>query len=277
MKKYLVIGNPIEHSLSPLIHNHWMRKYHLSNSIYEKKKVEKKDLKDIVDQVRNDEIKGVNVTVPFKKEIIPFLDSVIGDAHLTQSVNTVCKINNEVCGYNTDVGGFKKSLQESPIDYKNKNIFILGAGGVTSSILQAFIDTAKKIYITNRTKEKAEELKKLGDLSTALPRLGTENIEVIDWGERPEACDIVLNTTSIGLTKGENLNLDFKDYKDKKNILFYDLIYNPKETNFLKDAKLRGNMTMNGKMMFLWQAHMAFKIWTNISPKIDDEVIKLLD
>ena len=277
MKKYLVIGNPIEHSLSPLIHNHWMRKYHLSNSIYEKKKVEKKDLKDIVDQVRNDEIKGVNVTVPFKKEIIPFLDSVIGDAHLTQSVNTVCKFNNEVCGYNTDVGGFKKSLQESPIDYKNKNIFILGAGGVTSSILQAFIDTAKKIYITNRTKEKAEELKKLGDISTTLPRLGTESIEVIDWGKRPEACDIVLNTTSIGLTKGENLNLDFEDYKDNKNILFYDLIYNPKETNFLKDAKLRGNMTMNGKMMFLWQAHMAFKIWTNISPEIDDEVIKLLD
>ena len=277
MKKYLVIGNPIEHSLSPLIHNHWMRKYRLSNSIYEKKKVEKKDLKDIVDQVRNDEIKGVNVTVPFKKEIIPFLDSVIGDAHLTQSVNTVCKFNNEVCGYNTDVGGFKKSLQESPIDYKNKNIFILGAGGVTSSILQAFIDTAKKIYITNRTKEKAEELKKLGDISTTLTRLGTESIEVIDWGKRPEACDIVLNTTSIGLTKDENLNLDFEDYKDNKDILFYDLIYNPKETNFLKDAKVRGNMTMNGKMMFLWQAHMAFKIWTNISPEIDDEVIKLLD
>ena len=277
MKKYLVIGNPIKHSLSPLIHNHWMRKYRLSDSIYEKKKVEKKDLKDIVEQVRNDEIKGVNVTVPFKKEIIPFLDSVIGDAHLTQSVNTVCKFNNEVCGYNTDVVGFKKSLQESSIDYKNKNIFILGAGGVTSSILQAFIDTAKKIYITNRTKEKAEELKKLGDISTTLPRFGTESIEVIDWGKRPEVCDIVLNTTSIGLTKDENLNLDFEDYKDNENILFYDLIYNPKETNFLKDAKVRGNMTMNGKMMFLWQAHMAFKIWTNISPEIDDEVIKLLD
>ena len=277
MKKYLVIGNPIEHSLSPLIHNYWIKKYGLIDSVYEKKKVEKKDLKVIVDQVRNGQIKGLNITVPFKKEIIDLLDCVHGDALLTQSVNTLCKVNKEVHGYNTDTEGFKESLQDGSIDYENKNIFILGAGGVTSSILKAFVGTAKKIYITNRTKKKAEELKKLGDISIAALQLEKKTIEVIDWGKKPKVCDIVINTTSVGLKEDENLDLEFEDYENNKDVLFYDLIYNPKETNFLKDAKLRDNRTMNGKMMFLWQAKIAFKIWTNISPEIDDEAIRLLD
>ena len=286
MKKYLVIGNPIEHSLSPLIHNYWMKKYHLIDSVYEKKKVEKKDLISIVDQVRSGEIKGVNITVPYKKEIIPLLDEIKGDAQLTQSVNTLCKVNNEVHGYNTDTKGFKYSLDDSHlpnnleynfIDCKNKNIFIIGAGGVTSSILEAFIDTANKIYITNRTKEKAKELKKLGDISITLLGRKKNTIEVVEWGEKPEICDVVINTTSVGLTRDENLNLDFKDYQNNKNTLFYDLIYNPKETKFLKEARLRGNKTMNGKMMFIWQAQIAFHMWTGVEAEIDGDVIKLLN
>ena len=286
MKKYLVIGNPIGHSLSPLIHNYWMKKYHLIDSVYEKKKVEKKDLIGIVDQVRSGEIKGVNITVPYKKEIIPLLDEIKGDAQLTQSVNTLCKVNNEVHGYNTDTKGFKYSLDDSHlpnnleynfIDCKNKNIFIIGAGGVTSSILEAFIDTANKIYITNRTKEKAKELKKLGDISITLLGRKKNTIEVVEWGEKPEICDVVINTTSVGLTKDENLNLDFKDYQNNKNTLFYDLIYNPKETKFLKEARLRGNKTMNGKMMFIWQAQIAFHMWTGVEAEIDGDVIKLLN
>ena len=277
MKKYLVIGNPIGHSLSPLIHNYWMKKYGLIDSVYEKKKVEIKDLKGIVDQVRNGQIKGVNITVPFKKEIIVLLDQVKGDALLTQSVNTLYKTNNKVHGYNTDIEGFKESLQEGSIDYENKNIFILGAGGVASSILKVFVDTANKIYITNRTKEKAKELKKIGDVSITLLGRKKDTIEIVDWGVKPQVCDVVINTTSVGLKKEENLDLDFKDYENNKNVLFYDLIYNPKETNFLKDARLRGNKTMNGKMMFLWQAQIAFQMWTKVCPEIDDEAIKLLD
>ena len=286
MKKYLVIGNPIGHSLSPLIHNYWMKKYHLIDSVYEKKKVEKKDLIGIVDQVRSGEIKGVNITVPYKKEIIPLLDEIKGDAQLTQSVNTLCKVNNEVHGYNTDTKGFKYSLDDSHlpnnleynfVDCKNKNIFIIGAGGVTSSILEAFIDTANKIYITNRTKEKAKELKKLSDISITLLGRKKNTIEVVEWGEKPEICDVVINTTSVGLTRDENLNLDFKDYQNNKNTLFYDLIYNPKETKFLKEARLRGNKTMNGKMMFIWQAQIAFHMWTGVEAEIDGDVIKLLN
>ena len=269
MKKYLVIGNPIKHSLSPLIHNYWMKKHRLFDSVYEKKITEKKDLKDIIKKIRNDEIIGVNVTVPFKKLIIPFLDELNIVAAKTESVNTILKVKNKIVGYNTDEPGFALTMRElfpDPVALEEKNIFILGAGGVTSSIIVALENRGAKIFLSNRTKKKSEELKKKH----------TE-IEILDWGKRPSTFDIVINTTSIGLTKDEKINLDFADCNENKNKLFYDLIYNPKETTFLKEARLRGNNTMNGQKMFLNQAILAFNLWTNIKPKIDEEVLKLLD
>ena len=279
MNKYLVIGNPIAHSLSPLLHNYWFKKYRFLDSIYEKKKVEKKDLKKIVEQIKNDEVKGVNVTVPFKREIFNFIDTAPHEVQFTKSVNTLVKENDKVVGYNTDQQGFEISLEENYWDCKDKKILIIGAGGVTPSILSTFIkvDGAEKIYLSNRTRSKAEELKKFWDKALGIYQMKKDTIEVIDWEKKSELCDLVINTTSVGLTKDEKLNFDFSDYNNKKDVLFYDLIYNPKETNFLKDARIRGNRTINGKMMFLWQAHLAFKMWTGISPKIDDEVIKLLD
>jgi shikimate dehydrogenase len=278
MKKYLVIGNPIEHSLSPLIHNHWMKKYHLTESVYEKRKVEEKNLKNIIKEIRMGKIVGVNVTVPFKKLIIPFLDKLDFSAEETQSVNTLFKINNKIIGYNTDRTGFLDTIRKfyppsndstMPLPLQGKRILILGAGGVTSSIISALKDEgANNIILSNRTKKKANELKKL-----------FPEIEILDWGRKPPICNIVINTTSIGLIKDEEIKIDFSDYDKNlhKNLLFYDLIYNPKETNFLKKARLGGNKTMNGKMMFLNQAKYAFNIWTNIMPEIDDEIIKILD
>lgn len=279
MNKYLVIGNPIAHSLSPLLHNYWFKKYRFLDSIYEKKKVEKKDLKKIVEQIKNDEVKGVNVTVPFKREIFNFIDTAPHEVQFTKSVNTLVKENDKVVGYNTDQQGFEISLEENDWDCKDKKILIIGAGGVTPSILSTFIkvDGAEKIYLSNRTRSKAEELKKFWDKALGIYQMKKDTIEVIDWEKKSELCDLVINTTSVGLTKDEKLNFDFSDYNNKKDVLFYDLIYNPKETNFLKDARIRGNRTMNGKMMFLWQAHLAFKMWTGVSPTIDEEVIKLLD
>ena len=274
MKEYLVIGNPIGHSLSPFIHNHWMKKYHLFDSNYEKRKVEEKDLKNIVKEIREDKITGVNVTVPFKKLIIPFLDKLDFTAKKTESVNTLFKVKNKVVGYNTDREGFALTMRQlfpAPDDKmlsvsQRKNIFILGAGGVTSSIIDALQHKGAKIFLSNRTKKKAEELKKK-----------YTKIEVLDWGKRPSTCDIVINTTSVGLTTNDKINIDFGDCVGDKDKLFYDLIYNPKETNFLKEARLRGNNTMNGQKMFLNQALYAFNLWTDITPVIDDELIKLLD
>jgi shikimate dehydrogenase len=196
MKKYLVIGNPIGHSLSPLIHNYWMKKYRLFDSIYEKRKVEKKDLENIVKEIRSDKITGVNVTVPFKKLIIPYLDELDFTAKKTESVNTLFKIKDKVVGHNTDREGFDLTMRElfpDPNDslmstaLQGKNIFIIGAGGVTSSIIDALQHGSAKIFLSNRTKKKAEELKKK-----------YREVEVLDWGKRPTICDIVINTTSIG-------------------------------------------------------------------------------
>ena len=275
MKKYLVIGNPIGHSLSPLVHNYWMKKYHLLDCVYEKRKVEEKNLKDIIKEIRDGKIVGVNVTIPFKKLIIPFLDELHITAKETESVNTLFKVKNRVVGYNTDESGFALTMKEFlpdledrkiPLSLERKNIFILGAGGVTSSIIYALEHKGARIFLSNRTKKKAIELKKK-----------YTKIEVLDWGKRPSVYDIVINTTSIGLIKDEKIDIDFSDCKGDKNKLFYDLIYNPKETNFLKEARLRGNNTMNGQRMFLNQATYAFNLWMNITPEIDDEVIKLLD
>ncbi|MDA9687659.1 shikimate dehydrogenase [Candidatus Pelagibacter sp.] len=277
MKKYLVVGNPIEHSQSPLIHNHWIKKYSLIDSVYEKIEVNEKDLKNIVRDIRDDKIIGANVTVPFKKSIIPHLDELHDTARDTQSVNTLHKVGNKIVGYNTDTSGFLKTIAdyygflipEFKADVERRDFFILGAGGVTPSIITPlqflFAKSPGVIWVSNRTKKNADQLKKL------FPK-----IELIEWGELPPAfCDMVVNTTSLGLKKNDNININFAN-TDKKT-LFYDLIYNPKETSFLRDARLRGNKTINGQMMFLNQAKEAFRIWTNITPEIDDEVIKLLD
>ena len=267
MSKFLVIGNPIEHSLSPPIHNYWFKKYNFVNHSYEKKKVNEEDLEKIVDALRKNELKGVNVTVPFKQKIIPHLDGLDHTAKKTQSVNTLLKKDNKVLGFNTDSIGFYASLLKK-YSYETTDkfkFFVIGAGGVTSSIIDG-IGEANKIYLTNRTKDKAEELKK------KFPK-----IEIIEWGTKPPICDIVINTTSVGLAKDENLKIDFSNYLNNKHSLFYDLIYNPKETNFLKNAKLRGNKIMNGEMMFLYQAQASFRLWTDVLPEINDEIIKILD
>ena len=198
MNKYLVIGNPIEHSLSPLLHNYWFKKYGILDSIYEKQKVDKKDLKKIIEQVKNGELKGVNVTVPFKREMFDCLDASSSEAQLTKSVNTLLKEGDKVVGYNTDQGGFEISLQKNNWKPESKKILIFGAGGVTPSILSTFIKANgdNKIYLCNRTRDKAEALKELWDKTVNLFGMNKNTIEIVDWGKKIELCDLVINTTS---------------------------------------------------------------------------------
>ena len=161
MKKYLVIGNPIEHSLSPKLHNYWIKKNNL-DAAYDKKQLNESDIKGIIDEVKNGKIDGINVTVPFKKSVIPFLDDLTLVAKETQSVNTIFKKNNKVVGDNTDIGGFELSLKHINYSVKNKKIFILGAGGVVPSIILALKRLgAAKITLSNRTKKKAQDIKKI--------------------------------------------------------------------------------------------------------------------
>jgi len=260
MKKYIVIGNPIEHSLSPKLHNHWIRENNI-DAIYDKKLLNENDIEAIINEVKNDKINGINVTVPFKKSIIPYLDQLTLIAKEAQSVNTIFKKDNKIFGDNTDIGGFEHSLKHINHDVKNKKIFILGAGGVVPSIILALKKLGvSKISLSNRTKEKAEDLKKI-----------YKDLEVISWGQCVDF-DIIINATSLGLKKDDQIELDFSKLKSDK--LFYDVIYNPSKTNFLLKGEKLGNKIENGKMMFIYQAQLAFKIWHNILPKVDD---KLLD
>ena len=263
MKKFLVIGNPIEHSLSPTLHNYWIKNKGI-DAIYNKQKLNENELEQIILQVKEKKIDGINVTVPFKKTIIPFLDKLSIEAKSTQSVNTIYLKNNKVIGHNTDIVGFETSIKESKYSLVNKEILILGAGGVVPSIIFALNKMkVSKIKISNRTKGKAENLKTI-----------FKNIEIIEWGEVPNF-DMIINATSIGLKKDENINLDFSSIS--KGSFFYDVIYNPRETNFLKIGKSLGNITLNGKLMFIYQALAAFNIWHGLEPDVDENVIKLLD
>jgi len=263
MKKFLVIGNPIEHSLSPTLHNYWIKNNGI-DAIYEKQKLNESELEQIIENIKKEKINGVNVTVPFKKTIIPFLDELSIEAKKTQSVNTIYLKNNKVIGHNTDIIGFETSIVKSKYNVSNKEVLILGAGGVVPSIILALNKMQTiKIKVSNRTKEKAERLKE-----------NFKNIELIEWGEVPRF-DMIINATSIGLKEEDNIKLDFSLISGNK--FFYDVIYNPSETNFLKVGKKMGNKTLNGKLMFIYQGLAAFNIWHGLKPDVDENVIKLLD
>jgi len=263
MKKYLVIGNPVEHSLSPKLHNYWIKKNNIE-AVYDKKQINESDIKFVIDEIKNEKINGINVTVPFKKLVIPFMDELSSEANESQSVNTIYLQSGKVIGHNTDISGFELGIKYSKYDVKTKIVFILGAGGVVSSIIIALKKMgAAKIIISNRTKTKAEDLKKIFN-----------ELEIIDWGKTPNF-DMIINATSIGLKNEEGINLDYTSVGNNK--FFYDLIYNPKETIFLKRAKLFGNKAENGKMMFIYQAHQAFTVWHKLMPDINEETMNLID
>jgi len=263
MKKYIVIGNPIEHSLSPKLHNYWIKRNNI-DAIYDKKRIDQSELENIIFEVREGKISGINVTVPFKKTVIPFLDELSTEANKTQSVNTIYLNNGKIIGHNTDVAGFELAIKYLKYNINNKRIFILGAGGVVPSIIFSLNKMQpSKIILSNRTRDKAENLKEL-----------FKNVEIINWGEMPDF-DMIINATSLGLKEEDEIKLDISNVGNNK--IFYDVIYNPIETNFLKKAKNLGHRVENGKMMFVYQAHQAFTLWHKVMPKIDSETIKLLD
>ena len=263
MKKYLVIGNPIGHSLSPKIHNYWIKNNNI-DAIYEKQKLNENEIEGLVLKIKEKKLNGINVTVPFKRKVIPYLDRLSLEAERTQSVNTIYLDNNQVVGHNTDISGFELGIKNLKFEVTGKKIFILGAGGVTPSIIFALNKMkVSEITISNRTKNRADNLK-----------VFFKDLKIVDWGDIPEF-DMIINATSVGLNNDDKINLDFS--KVGKGKFFYDVIYNPKETNFLKIGKKMGNETENGKLMFIYQAFTAFKVWHGIEPEINNEVIQLLD
>ena len=261
MKKYFVIGNPISHSLSPKLQNYWLKQNNI-NAVYDKIKLEENEIKRVIQDIKNQKIAGCNVTVPYKKKVIPFLDRLSNQAEQTQSVNTIIFEKGNLIGHNTDIIGFDKAIKSLNFNMKGKKILILGAGGVVPSIVFAIKEMGvSEIVISNRSKQKAEDLKIL-----------FKNLNILEWGNLTNF-DVVINATSLGLNN-EKINLDFSKVGKKK--LFYDVIYNPVETNFLKEGKQLGNITENGATMFIYQALEAFKLWHGIEPEVNLDTLRLL-
>ena len=159
------------------------------------KKLKENEIENLILEVKKKKLNGINVTVPFKKAVIPYLDQLTLEAESTQSVNTIYLDNNQVVGHNTDISGFELGIKDSKFEATGKKILILGAGGVVPSIIFALNKMkVSKITISNRTKDRAESLK-----------IFFKNIKIADWGEIPEF-DMIINATSVGLNKDDQIN-----------------------------------------------------------------------
>ena len=265
-KNFLVIGNPIKHSLSPLLHSYWFHKNKI-NCEYKKLETTKSSIKKILNKVRKREIEGINVTIPFKNSVIKYLDILKGDALKTSSVNTIYLNKKKLVGDNTDVYGFSSGVLRK-IKTRIKTAGIIGAGGITSSIILALIQKGvKKIYITNRTFSKLKIFKKKFK----------KIVYPIKWDDRYKLfrdVQILINVTSLGMIGQKNLKFDFSIFHKKISVV--DIVYNPENTRFLKDASKNGHKTFTGLDMFVYQAQKAFYIWNKKNPKITKDMYKKL-
>ena len=255
---YCLIGNPISKTLSPIIHNNFYKISNINN-VYLAFDVEKENLEHIVKSLKILKVKGFNVTLPYKISIMKYLDDISKEAKIINAVNTVKNENGKLIGYNTDCGGFLKSLELNNIDVKGKVVLILGAGGAANAISTSLaLAGAKKIYINNRTLIKAEKLAKR--IKNQFSRI------IVEWGdlELNNICkntiDMVVNCTSIGMYPDvEKSPMDFKGFS--KDLIVYDIIYKPRNTKFLQIAKERDNYTIGGLSMLINQALYSQKIW----------------
>ena len=268
-KSFGIIGRPLSHSISPELHNFWFKKYNISAD-YSLLEIEQNEIEEIIKKIRNKELHGINVTVPYKQVVIPFLDLILDDAKETLSVNTISlNKDGKIVGNNTDVygleQGFLKRLDEKNLE-QNK-ILILGAGGVTPSIIYALAKKGiKQITISNRTIEKAEDIKKRFPF---IKIIKWENIET-----EVNSMNIIVNATSLGLKNSLDFTQEFKFIKN--NLVYYDIIYNPRETTMIKKFKKKGIKTYNGLEMFIYQGQKSFSLWNKIKPELDEELIQTI-
>jgi len=268
MKKFFgIIGNPIKHSLSPILHNYWFKKYNIDAS-YSIIEPEEENLVDISKKIKDKSLAGINVTLPYKQKIINFTDKLVNDAEATGSVNTLLLDNNsKIIGENTDVFGLQaaylKELDNRPI----KKALVIGAGGVSPSVIFSLQKSGvKNIAITNRTAEKCLFLKKKFNYLNVLPWNSLQS-EIKNY-------DIIINATSLGLKNGQDFNFDFNEFKT--DAIYIDTIYNPYKTKTFKFLEEKGIKVFNGLDMFIYQGQKSFYLWNKINPEIDDDLINLL-
>ena len=294
MKKAAVIGNPIEHSKSPLIHNYWLKELEIEGSYEAIKADNEKDFENVVDRLIEKEYCGFNITVPYKLKAHELAHKKIDypkcPYHENLMASNTIKIDKkgELHSYNTDYFGFAASLiQNNIIINKIKNIVILGAGGAARSIIFGLLSeelkTKTKITLLNRSEKRAKNL--LEDLQVD-GSLKDRDLEIqyyplTDFVRSTKDCDLLINTTTLGM-EGGNENSIINLHSSKKNMLVYDIIYNPIETPLLKAAKDLDLKTLNGLSMLINQAAAAFEIiyseeQRTIKPKSINELYKIIE
>jgi shikimate dehydrogenase len=270
MKKITVIGYPIEHSLSPVMHNAALVAVGLDTEfIYEKLKVHPDEIVEFVDKIRAREIYGSNVTIPHKKAIHDNVDKLQTDAMLVGVANTVYFENGKVCATSTDGLGCIKALEEEGVSVKGKNILMLGAGGAARAITFALGQNNANVTVLNRTSESAKKLvEEVNEKLNGDFKFG--NLDEID--SILTNSDICINCTPVGMknhAEGETLVTAEQFICAKKDLVVMDLVYNPLKTKFLENAKKAGCKTVYGLGMLVHQGAVGFKIWTGKDAPIE--------
>lgn len=255
-KIYGLIGYPVKHSLSPAMHNAAFKKLKI-NAVYMLFEKTREEFPSAIRQLKTMGVSGFNVTVPYKQEVIPYLDGLDILARRIGAVNTVLNQKGRFVGYNTDALGFVNSLKDDlSFDPQGKNIFIVGAGGASRAIGFALAEEkARKIVFYDCLADKAKMLAK--DIQGIFPDCLVSSAALA----RPETTtNLLVNASNCGMKKGDPLPIDLKILPD--DIKVYDIIYNPHPTKLVKEALKRRLMAVNGLGMLLGQGAAAFEIWT---------------
>jgi len=266
-KIYGLIGYPVKHSVSPQIHNAAFKTVGI-NAVYLTFEVKKEFLKKALDGVKALGIKGLNVTIPHKVNVIKYLNKLTYEAKLIGAVNTILNEGGKLIGFNTDYTGVLKTFETYKIDLTNKKIVLLGAGGAAKAIAFAIAEKASSLIILNRTKRKAVNLVKELNKKLKVNALGN-SLTFKALKNSLKDADILINATSVGMEPNVNQTLVAKELLQKDMIVF-DIIYNPLETKLLKEAREIGAKCINGVEMLIQQAAEAFKIWFKIEPPINE-------
>ena len=261
-KTFAVIGDPIDHSLSPNIHNAAFNALGM-DCTYIAYRIPKDELEEGVESLKQIKISGFNVTIPHKIEMMKYLDELSQECKIIGAVNTVTNDNGKLIGHNTDMDGFLEPIKKRNIMIKNEDILLLGAGGAARAIVAGFAkEKAHKITIANRTKEKGQELAKFA----ASFGIESDEISLDDAGQNAGKYRFIVNATSVGL-KNESSPIS-TDAINSQNIV-YDIVYMPMNTDLISKSKKNSATTIYGYEMLLGQACFAFEIWHGIKAPYD--------
>ncbi|GGB28835.1 shikimate dehydrogenase (NADP(+)) [Lentibacillus populi] len=267
--QFALIGYPIQHSLSPWIHEQFLKKAGLSGSYSIVEITPDESFEQRLTDLKREHINGFNVTVPYKQKIIPYLDDLDVEARRIGAVNTVVSRNGRWIGYNTDGKGYTRSLkQHYPAVFADKDIkiAIIGAGGAARGIYDALVTAGfHYVDIANRTVSSAEAITELQQDQT-----NTAVLSLAGLGNKLDHYDVIIQTTSVGMKPNQDKSIIQLAPSLKKDSVVSDIIYQPITTEFLKQAKNRGAYTHYGHTMLLYQAQYAFELWTMKHVPIDD-------